>query len=260
MMRLAFHALYGWDTTQYILRSDREASADMQQRFHSLLERLKTREPIQYILGQADFYGMIFKVAPGVLIPRPETAQLVDWIVDSLGDRKDLRVLDVGTGSGCIAISLARHLPFAVVDAIDINPEAIRLARENASQLKVSIRLIHDDIFAFSPQPNSYDIIVGNPPYIADKERAEMDKNVLDYEPHNALFVPDSDPLKFYRRIAEVAAEALAPQGWLYFEINPLYASELKDMLSRDDWQNIELQKDIHDRLRFLRAQKTSNR
>lgn len=260
MVRLAFHALYGWDSAQYILRSDREASTDMQLRFDTLLTRLQTREPIQYILGQAYFYGMIFKVSPGVLIPRPETAQLVDWIVDSLSDRKDLRVLDVGTGTGCIAISLARHLPFAHVYAIDINPDAIRLARENASLLKASVCFIHDDVFAFSPTHESFDVIVSNPPYIAYHEHAEMDRNVLEYEPHDALFVPDSDPLKFYRRIADMAIDALVPRGWLYFETNPLYTSEIQEMLLRAGWQNIEVQKDIHDRLRFLRAQKPSHR
>ena len=254
MVRLAFHAMYGWDTTQYILRSDREASEDMQKRFEALFARLATHEPIQYILGQADFYGMIFKVEPGVLIPRPETAGLVDWIVDDYKERRDLRVLDVGTGTGCIAVSLALNLPFAEVTAIDVNPIAVSLASSNARSLHARIRAEKMDVFSFVPEPESLDIIVSNPPYIAEKEKTDMAPNVLLYEPEEALFVPDDDPLKFYRRIAQMAKPALRSGGSIYFEINPLYAAQTISMLQEQGWSDVEARKDYCGKVRFLRA------
>lgn len=252
--RLAFHALYGWDTTQYILRSDREASEYMQHQFASLAERLKSDEPVQYILGEAYFYGMVFKVAPGVLIPRPETAELVDWIVDECSGQKDLRVLDVGTGSGCIAVSLSLNLPFSAVTALDINPKAISLASENAERLHGRINAVDGDIFKLHPAKDSFDVIVSNPPYIAESERSGMDRNVLDFEPENALFVPDGDPLKFYKCIAGYASVALCDSGTLYFEINPLFTSELVDYLEDSGWREVTLRKDISGKNRFLKA------
>ncbi len=252
--RLAFHALYGWDTTQYILRSDKEASDYMQSQFKSLSRRLLSGEPVQYILGEAYFYGMVFKVTPGVLIPRPETAELVDWIVDDNSSHKDLRVMDVGTGTGCIAVSLALNLPFSEVTAIDINPDAIALAKKNAGELHASIRAEEGDILKMKPVGNSFDIIVSNPPYIAERERGSMERNVLDHEPANALFVPDDNPLEFYIAIAGYSTVALSDNGILYFEINPLFASELVKELEKSGWMDISLRKDISGKERFLKC------
>ncbi|MCM1291215.1 MAG: peptide chain release factor N(5)-glutamine methyltransferase [Prevotella sp.] len=256
MVRLAFHALYGWDTTGYLIRCDREASDYMQKQFEKLIRRLKMHEPIQYILGQAEFYGMQFKVEPGVLIPRPETAELVDMIVDANKDRKDLRVLDVGTGTGCIAISLALNLPFSDVTAIDINPKAVSLAKRNAKSLHATITAEEGDIMKLKPKSDSYDIIVSNPPYITEKEKSGMERNVLEHEPWNALFVPDSNPLCFYRRIAEYAWNALSEGGRLYFEINPLYSEALSTEMTEMGWRDINFEKDSYNRVRFISSVK----
>lgn len=255
MTRLAFFALAGWDTSQFILRSDREASAYLTGKFDDLVNRLQKDEPIQYILGMADFYGMVFKIRPGILIPRPETAQLVDWIVDDMSGRKDLAVLDVGTGSGCIAVALALNLPFSSVTAIDINPEAVALARENAKNLHTRIDARQVDIFLYEPERQSLDIIVSNPPYIPQSESRSMERNVLDFEPHEALFVPDDDPLLYYRRIIDVAKIALRPHGALYFEIHPPLATALRQLLSYAGL-NVEIRNDMYGRQRLLKAVK----
>ncbi|MDE6217635.1 MAG: peptide chain release factor N(5)-glutamine methyltransferase, partial [Muribaculaceae bacterium] len=210
-------------------------------------------EPLQYILSLAYFYGMNFKVGPGVLIPRPETEELVDMIA-AASKAPDLHVLDVGTGSGCIAIALSRNLRFADVDAIDFSEKALSYARENAEALKANVNFIHADIFSWTPKENDYDIIVSNPPYIDEQEMESMDSNVLDYEPREALFVPDDNPLLYYRRIAEVASEALRPGGHIYFEINPRHADSLKQLLEDFGFSDVEVTLDIHARKRFISA------
>ena len=188
--------------------------------------------PVQYAVGTARFEGMDFKVTPAVLIPRPETEGLVDMIVDDADGRSDLRVLDIGTGSGCIAISLARALKFADIDAVDISADAIAVARENAKQLSAKVNFMLGDILKMQSDEAVYDIIVSNPPYITDSEAGAMSPRVLDFEPHGALFVPDNDPLKFYRTIADYASVALKSGGWLYFEVNTLYAADTVKMLT----------------------------
>lgn len=253
MTRLVFTRLKGWNTADLIIHEGEEVSDYIRGKVADILRRLQAGEPIQYILGEAYFYGMDFKVAPGVLIPRPETEELVDMIVkEERGS--DLRVLDVCTGSGCIAIALSRNLLFPRVTAIDVSEEALRIAEENAKALKADIDFIHADIFKWEPDPESFDIIVSNPPYIDESEKSGMDRNVLDYEPALALFVPDSDPLLFYRRIAELGRTALAPGGRIYFEINPRHADDLVSLMESLDYQNIQIVKDIHSRPRFLSA------
>lgn len=253
MTRLVFTRLKGWNTADLIIHEGEEVSDYIRGKVADILRRLQAGEPIQYILGEAYFYGMDFKVAPGVLIPRPETEELVDMIVkEERGS--DLRVLDVCTGSGCIAIALSRNLLFPRVTAIDVSEEALRIAEENAKALKADIDFIHADIFKWEPDPESFDIIVSNPPYIDESEKSGMDRNVLDYEPALALFVPDSDPLLFYRRIAELGRTALAPGGRIYFEINPRHADDLVSLMESLDYQNIQTVKDIHSRPRFLSA------
>jgi release factor glutamine methyltransferase len=207
---------------------------------------------LQYIVGSARFHGHRFKVTPAVLIPRTETEQLIDMIVDE-NPASDLRVLDMGTGSGCIAISLARALKFAQVDALDVSRDALAVARENAALLKVKVRFFESDML--SPQPPArYDIIVSNPPYVCWSERESMERNVLEHEPELALFVPDDDPLLFYRAIAHYAVKALNPSGELYFEINPLYVNEMKQMLSDEGFSHIEIRNDQFGKQRFTKS------
>lgn len=256
IIRLIFHHLKGWNATDMVINEARPISDVTVSRIGEIMDRLMKDEPIQYIVGEAYFYGMDLDVAPGVLIPRPETEELVDRIVKDNGV-SDLHVLDVGTGSGCIAIALAHNLPFPVVDALDISEKALDIAKGNARKLKATVNFSRQDIFKFTPDPASLDIIVSNPPYIDESEKVSMEANVLDYEPHEALFVPDDDPLKYYRRIATIGIEALKPGGKLYFEINPRHASELKSMLQRIGYEDVEIYLDIHGKQRFITARKS---
>lgn len=256
MMRLIFHNLKGWNLTDQMIHADNPASDYLQSSVAKIIERLKTKEPLQYILGEAYFYGMNLKVTPATLIPRPETAELVDLIVKDYGERKDLHVLDIGTGSGAIAIALARNLPFSDVVAIDISADAIAVAKENASNLRVSVDFRQADVFTFNPEPDSLDIIVSNPPYIDESEMKDMDSNVLDYEPHSALFVPDDNPLKFYKAIADIAINALVKGGALYFEINPRHGDDMVEMLKSKGLVDIRSHRDISGKIRFIDCRK----
>ena len=213
---------------------------------------LQRHEPLQYIVGKARFHGHQFKVTPAVLIPRPETEQLVDLIIDE-NPGSDLRVLDMGTGSGCIAISLARALKFAQVDALDISRDALAVARENAAALKVKVRLFESDMLSPQP-PATYDIIVSNPPYVCWSERDAMDNNVKDYEPGQALFVPDNDPLMFYKAIAPYAAQSLARGGSLYLEINQRFGNEVKRLLEQNGFGEVRIIDDSYGKTRFVAA------
>lgn len=253
MIRIIFEYLKGWNATDLVIRANEPLSDFIKSEVRKIVARLLKYEPIQYIVGQADFYGLKIKVAPGVLIPRPETAELIDIITDE-NTAPDLRVLDACTGSGCIAVALSRNLKFPEITAIDISPRAIAVAKENASDLKCDIRFIQTDIFSWNPVGESFDIIVSNPPYVDESEKKEMDKNVLEYEPMQAIFVPDSDPLKFYRRIAEIAEVSLTPSGRIYLEINPLHCDSLADLLHDRGFGNVTVEKDIHGRNRFIIA------
>ena len=254
MARLIFHAVKGWDTTGLVIHAADDLSDSTLVIIDNILERLRNGEPLQYILGETTFYGINLKVSPAVLIPRPETEELVEIIVDDEKGRRDLRVLDVGTGSGAIAIALARNLEFPEITAIDVSAEAIKIARDNASRLHARISFIETDIFTWRPSPGNFDIIVSNPPYVMESERAMMERNVLEHEPHTALFVPDDDPLRFYRRIAEIGLEALVPEGRIYFEINPLCAGELSEMMKGLGHHDVTLHRDLSRKLRFLTA------
>lgn len=256
--RLIFHSLKGWDTTGLVVHAADVLSPFILTRIEEILNRLKSGEPIQYILGEGRFYGMTLKVTPAVLIPRPETEELVELIVKEADERPDLRVLDIGTGSGAIAIALSRNLRFPKIDAVDISSEALKVAEENARMLHAPVRFLCEDIFRWAPDDRSLDIIVSNPPYICEKEKKDMEKNVLDYEPHGALFVPEDDPLLFYRRIAEIGQDALVEGGKLYFEINPLYAVDLRGMLERMGYRQVCLVEDISRRKRFAIAEKSA--
>lgn len=263
MVRDIWEWLTGWDRTKVAVRSADQASRFVADEFERVAARVVAGEPLQYILGQAHFYGMTFDVTPDVLIPRPETAELVDMVIDRSGGRPDLSVLDIATGSGCIAIALARNLPFSRVSATDISERALEVARGNAARLRCKVDFRREDILSAPlPAEPQFDIIVSNPPYIALSEKAQMDSRVVGYEPHSALFVPDSDPLLFYEAICRYAAAALRSGGSLYFEINPLFADRLLHAVeSQTDergnvWSEASLVRDSFGRVRFLSARR----
>ncbi|MCH5228863.1 MAG: peptide chain release factor N(5)-glutamine methyltransferase [Muribaculaceae bacterium] len=253
IIRLIFYYVKGWKITDMLIHSREDLSPFVKEEIDKILQRLLKNEPIQYIVGEARFHGLDLKIRPGVLIPRPETEELVDIIIDDYKSKEDLKILDLCTGSGCIAIALSINLPFSEVTAVDISTEAIEMAKENSTLLKRKINLIKEDIFEWDPKEN-YDIIVSNPPYVMDKEALTMEKNVLDYEPHEALFVRNENPLVFYRRIADIGLNALKDNGRLYFEINPLLADELKEMMKTMGYSDVDLIRDSFGKLRFLRC------
>lgn len=224
-------------------------------RVNDALERIAAGVPPQYAIGRARFMGMDLRVTPATLIPRPETAGLVDLITDDMDGRRDLRVLDAGTGSGCIAIALARALPYSRVTAIDISPDTLAVARENAGTLHAQVHFGLADILTLpTPPAPLYDIIVSNPPYITESEHDEVDTSVDAYEPHAALYVPDSDPLRFYDALMAYGRTAVEPGGRLYFEINPHYADALADALVREGYRAVEILTDAYGRRRYARA------
>ncbi|MBD5283378.1 MAG: peptide chain release factor N(5)-glutamine methyltransferase [Bacteroides sp.] len=247
--------LKGWSPSDVVLNGETDLDQVWVDGADRIIACVASGEPVQYVIGKARFYGMDLTVTPDVLIPRPETEELVDLIVKE-NPESDLRVLDIGTGSGCIAIALARNLRFPIVSAIDISQKALAVAMKNATDLKTKIRFEEDDVFHFNPAPESFDIIVSNPPYICEKEKADMEPLVLDHEPASALFVPDDDPLLFYRRIAMIATGALVPGGRLYFEINPLYATEMQKLLAGLGFVDIQVTDDIERKPRFVSASK----
>ena len=252
MIRIICEDVFNYDQVDVALRQDSELPEFAQERITGIVARLRRHEPLQYIVGSARFHGHKFKVTPAVLIPRPETEQLVDLIVDE-NTGSDLRVLDMGTGSGCIAISLARALKFASVDALDVSRDALAVARENAATLKARVRLFESDMLA--PQPSAhYDIIVSNPPYVCWSEREAMDRNVKDYEPGQALFVPDNDPLLFYKAIAPYAAQSLERGGRLYLEINQRFGDEIKRLLEENGLDEVRIIEDSYGKVRFAAA------
>ncbi|BFM41993.1 peptide chain release factor N(5)-glutamine methyltransferase [Flavobacterium sp. CFS9] len=222
-----------------------------------LVLQLKKEVPIQYLLGKTHFYGLDFEVNENVLIPRPETEELVEWIINenSGGTKsKKIKILDIGTGSGCIAISLAKNLPHAEVYAIDVSKKAIATAKRNAVRNKVDVTFMLQDILEAEELKQNFDVIVSNPPYVRNLEKQEIKKNVLDYEPHLALFVDDNDALIFYRKIAELAKKNLSEKGQLYFEINQYLGKEMIDLLEKMNFKNIELKKDIYDNDRMIKG------
>ena len=219
--------------------------------------RLKTHEPIQYILGETQFYGLPFIVTPATLIPRPETEELVDWVVSEfLHHNSELKLLDVGTGTGCIAISLAKNIPNATVSALDISKEALQVASQNAKINKVKVNFMESDIVKVKTLPQKYDVIVSNPPYVRNSEKKKMQKNVLDFEPSSALFVGDDNPLVFYSKITELASKYLNPNGLLFFEINEYLSKELIQLLEKEFFINIELKKDVFGKDRMIKAKR----
>jgi release factor glutamine methyltransferase len=246
--------VFGFSTLELYGGKDKEISGNCLHELHEMLSRLKKNEPIQYIIGVEHFCGMTFEVDRNVLIPRPETCELVEWIVQDWSSKEACRILDIGTGSGCIAISLAKQIEGAKVEAWDISEGALQVARRNCVRNDAEVLLNRKDVLAALPEGMSYDVIVSNPPYICEKEKVDMDANVLDWEPEGALFVPDADPLLFYRKIAELGVSMLAEGGSLYFEINRAYGEQTVDMLVSLGYGNIELRKDSWGNDRMIKA------
>ena len=285
IVRTVLDVKYGMTLTDIICGKVNELSADEGRKLEEIIIRLQKGEPVQYVLGEADFAGRTFHVEPGVLIPRPETAELCQWIEEDMAGKSTVssgdssedspedssgnspqatddarRILDICTGSGCIAITLGLNIPNSEVTGWDISEDALRIAQGNVEMLKArNVRIEYQDALALPKAAEAADLIVSNPPYICEKEKADMEKNVLEHEPSLALFVPDEDPLKFYRAIAEYASSALKSGGALYFEINPIYEKETREMLQELDFKDIETKEDAFGKKRMMRAKSTKS-
>lgn len=278
IVRTVLDALFGMSLTDICLGKVTQLSADDTTRLEKIMQRLEKSEPVQYVLGSGWFAGRLFDVAPGVLIPRPETEDLVKWACDEAKEKekednsKEERgkeekevskkgeeaphpsILDIGTGSGCIAITVALALPQARITAWDISTDALAIAAGNAHRLGASVRFEHQDALSAPDDEERWDVIVSNPPYICDRERADMSDNVLSYEPELALFVPDSDPLLFYRAIARYASKALKPGGRLLFETNTAYAHEVAQTMADEGFTAIEVRNDCFGKPRMVKG------
>lgn len=255
MSRLICCEMLGQRPVDYYLGKDITLSVNEAQELESILVRLCNFEPIQYVLGEARFLERTFWVTPGVLIPRPETEELVERMLKEVPPAS--RILDIGTGSGCIAVSLALGLPESQVTAWDVSAEALAVASANSAALQAPVRFELRDVLTYIPGAEErYEVIVSNPPYVTEAEKQEMERNVLDWEPALALFVPDADPLRFYRRIAGLGLEMLAAGGKLYFEINRAFGEETVAMLCEAGYRAVRLEKDISHNDRFVIAEK----
>ena len=241
---------------EYILQKEEEISEEKLIELKFILEELTKNNPIQYITKNAYFYGLNFYVNEKVLIPRQETNELVDWVLMSVTHSKPIKILDIGTGSGCIAITLKKNLPLSEVFAIDISNEAIQIAQKNANDNEVEINFLQKNILEINDLKSNFDIIISNPPYVRELEKLEMAPNVLDNEPHLALFVPDNNPLLFYEKITEIALKNLTEDGMLFFEINQYLSEETKKMIENKGFKNVTLRKDLQENYRMILAKK----
>ena len=251
---LSMEFVLNYNKVDVVLNGNESVLVENQQKIDEIFNRLQDNEPIQYITQQANFFGYNFKVSPATLIPRPETEELVDWVLTEMKKQpqKNWRVLDIGTGTGCIPITIKKEFPFAKVFAIDISVDALKIAQENAINLKADVTFIQQDILQ-TENLNAYDIIISNPPYVRNLEKAEINENVLQHEPHLALFVDDNDPLIFYRKITQLAHKSLNENGMLFFEINQYLGSEMQQMVS-EYFKSIELKKDFIQNDRMMKA------
>ncbi len=253
---IALLEIKGWKRIDMAMHPDAVINNEEEGRWNAVLSELMLQRPIQYIFGKAHFYGLEFTVNENTLIPRPETEELVDWIITENHSGGKINIIDIGTGSGCIAISLAKNLSEAVVSAIDVSEEALSVAKQNAQTNGVTVDFMKADILSVTSLPKKYDIIVSNPPYVRNLEKQEIKENVLHYEPHLALFVEDNDALLFYRKIALLGQSALEEGGCLFFEINQYLGEETVAMLENYGYKNIELRKDLFGNDRMIRAVK----
>ncbi len=259
--RMLMSHITSLSTAQLLAEPNLQLTEEQQEWMNEAVVRLQNNEPIQHVLGYSEFYGRRFKCDGRALVPRPETEELVDWIINDWATLNSqlltLNLLDIGTGTGCIALSLAKELADTEVTALDISEKALSLAKENAELLEIkNVDFIKGDILnkTFNAQLSTFNFIVSNPPYVRECEKVDMEANVLDYDPHTALFVSDEDPLVFYRAIAEFGLEHLAPNGALYFEINQYLGQETCDLLVALGYKNVELRKDINDNPRMVKA------
>ncbi|APS40382.1 peptide chain release factor N(5)-glutamine methyltransferase [Salegentibacter sp. T436] len=236
------------------LNPELEIDKSQIEKLESALARLKNHEPIQHIIGETEFFGLTFKVDKNVLVPRPETEELVEWILEEFFEEESGRILDIGTGSGCIAISLAKNLPEAQISAIDISEAALVMAKTNAEINNVDINFIQEDILKTEALKGNWDVIVSNPPYVRELEKKEMHRNVLEYDPPTALYVKDENPLIFYEKITKLAKSSLNPSGKLYFEINQYLAEETEKMMQKYGFST-ELRKDLFGNFRMLKGE-----
>jgi len=247
---IVIQEILGFNKIHVILNSDNIISLNHENKINLIINNLKLDKPIQYILGKANFFNLSFFVNKYVLIPRPETEELINWILEN----KFNKVLEIGTGSGCISISLAKNSS-ANISAIDISSNAIKIARKNADNYKLDINFLCEDVFTFKTD-EKYDLIVSNPPYVLESEKKKMHNNVLNFEPHNAIFVKDTDPLLFYNFISVFASQHLNSNGFLFFEINEMFENEIILILKRNNFVNIELKKDLNGKDRMIKANK----
>jgi len=253
---LIFEKVKGYSRTQFLLANAEELNEDDLKEIREIVARLKNHEPIQYILGVTEFYGLSFHSVPGVLIPRPETEELVQWIIQENKNSKPF-ILDIGTGTGCIAISLQKNISKSTVLACDISPVCLETAHRNSELNSADVSVFQYNILNNTPEISSIpelDIIVSNPPYIRETEKSLMEKNVLEHEPELALFVSDKKPLIFYERIADFSKIHLKNQGFLYFEINEAFGAECCKILQEQGYSEIVLKKDIHGKDRMIRC------
>ncbi len=245
--------------SQYLNNKNEDLNEKELATFYRILRDLKTGIPVQYVIGETEFYGSVFKVNSSVLIPRPETEELVDWVLKDVKAGKSghgvMKVLDIGTGSGCIPVTVKKYLPEVEVSALDISFEALEVARENARLNDTDVYFIQDDILDPAAEWQKFSIITSNPPYVTLAEKGQMHVNVLEYEPHLALFVPQDDPLIFYKAIARFAARHLENGGSLYLEINENLGPETVSLLRASGFKNVELRQDLRDRHRMIKAQ-----
>lgn len=246
---------FGLSKADILCGAVEEMTAEKTAELNKIFGRLMKREPVQYVLGRAEFCGRWFSVRPGVLIPRPETEELCAWITADSKASASPKVLDIGTGSGCIAITLQLDMPESKVTAWDISADALDVARENAQQLGANVNFVKLDALNAKPE-GEWDVIVSNPPYICEKEKKDMAVNVLEHEPHTALFVPDADPLLFYRAITRLAVQTLSKGGRLYFEINPIYADDTCHMMRAEGMTAVELRSDMYGKQRMAKGVK----
>lgn len=254
--RVIFERLLGYSYTDLILHRNDILDKTLSERIVNIVSRLKKHEPIQYIFGETEFCGLKIDVNPDVLIPRPETEELVEWILETLW-LKSPKILDIGTGSGCIALALKNTIKMAKVSGIDISEKAIKTARENAVKNKLDVQFFVADVFDFPAETNErFDVIVSNPPYVLEREKQFMKPNVLRFEPQNALFVSNHDPLIFYRKITHLAKSILNKNGWLFFEINENMAHEMIELLQNEGFSNARIKIDVNAKSRMARAQK----
>ncbi len=254
IIEIVFEYELGLSKTDLLLKSENQLTEIQFERLQAILTRLKNNEPVQYVLGKTVFFDLDFFVAPGVLIPRQETEELVDWIIKDADAQKSINILDIGTGSGCIAIALAANLQMAKVQAYDISDKALEIAQKNASISKLDIEFLKFNILEHQQvtENQKFDIIVSNPPYVLEKEKEWMAKNVLNYEPELALFVKDNDPLLFYKAITNYANLNLTKEGKLYFEINEAYGKEIENLMIKEGFKSVVLRKDLNGKDRMI--------